>query len=74
MANAYKIVAGDMVSYLCVGSVRWQQVKVTTVTNQNNLVLAYVNQNGTRTAINGGAAVPRWTRTRPLSTNTWRPY
>jgi len=74
MPNAYKIFVGDMVSYLRAGSVRWQAVKVTSITDQNNLVLAYVNGNGTRTALNGGVAVPRWTRNRPLPTNVWRPY
>jgi hypothetical protein len=77
MANAYKVVVGDMIDYLSPEvtddkDIRWRVVKVTSVTDQNNLVLAYVEEDGSRVAINGGVAVPR--RTAATQTNVWRPY
>jgi hypothetical protein len=84
VTNAYRIEVGDMVSYLTplvVGppeiQPRWRSVKVTAITDQNNLVLAYVDfDDGTLTPINGGVAVPR--RSSPpagdTETNVWRPY
>lgn len=77
MANSYRLRVGKEVDYLSPfvtqsSDVRWRTAKITAVTDQNNIVLAIVNQNGTRTALNGGAAVPR--RTSPTQTNVWRQY
>lgn len=71
MANAYVIKLGDNVSYITAGA-RWQSAKVTAVTDQNNLVLAVVDSNRSRVALNGGVAVAR--RTSSTQTNVWRPY
>jgi len=71
MANAYVIKLGDNVSYIT-ASARWQSAKVTAVTDQNNLVLAVVDSNRSRVALNGGVAVAR--RTTATQTNVWRPY
>lgn len=80
MANAYRIEVGDMVSYLTPLIVeppeikpRWRAAKVTAVTDQDNLVLAYVGSDGSRVAINAGIAVPRRTHAAG-ETNVWRPY
>jgi hypothetical protein len=71
MANAYVIRLGDDVSYLT-SAARWLSAKVTAITDQNNLVLAIVNSDRSRSAVNGGVAVPR--RTTGTQTNVWRPY
>jgi hypothetical protein len=71
MANAYVVRVGDNVSYLTAAA-RWISAKVTAVTDQNNIVLAIVNSNRSRVALNGGAAVAR--RTSGTQTNVWRPY
>lgn len=78
MANAHRIKVGDRVSYLnpIVSSnqstIRWRRAVVTSVTNQTNAILAIVGSNGARVALNGGVAVPKWTRN--SVTNVWRPY
>ena len=71
MANAYKVTTGKMVDYIDAAR-RWRVAKITSVTDQNNVVLAYVNLDGSRTAINGGVAVAR--RASRTQTNVWRPY
>jgi len=74
MTNAYRVVAGKDVDYIDAIR-RWRIAKVTAVTDQNNVVLAYVNSDGSRTAINGGVAVPRRSsRGSNSQTNVWRPY
>lgn len=74
MANAYRVAVGDNVAYLGNGgTVRWRSAKVTSVTDQNNLVLAIidsVSNSRTRVALNGGVAVPK--RTSGTQTNVWR--
>lgn len=73
MANAYRVAVGDNVAYLGASPVRWRSAKVTSVTDQNNLVLAIidsVSNSRTRVALNGGVAVPR--RTSDTQTNVWR--
>jgi hypothetical protein len=72
VANAYVVEVGDNVSYLAAGTVRWRSAKVTSVVNQNSVVLAIVDSNRSRVALNGGAAVAR--RTSGTQTNVWRPY
>jgi hypothetical protein len=83
VANAYRIRLGDDVSYLAAEVVgppnikpRWRSAKVTAITDQNNLVLAIVESNGTRIPLNGGVAVPRRSAppTGDTQTNVWRPY
>lgn len=72
MANAYKISVGENVAYLDTAA-RWRSAKVTSVTDQNNLVLAIidsVSNNRVRVALNGGVAVPK--RTNGTQTNVWR--
>jgi hypothetical protein len=74
MTKAAKVQAGDNVSYLDASpapSARWRAAKVVSVTDQNNLVLAFITNTGTRSPINGGVAVPR--RTTGTQTNVWRP-
>lgn len=74
MTKAAKVQVGDNVHYLDPSpapSARWRSAKVTSVTDQNNLVLAYVDSNRSRVPINGGVAVPR--RTSGTQTNVWRP-
>jgi len=61
---------GHWVSYLAASPIRWRAAKITSVTDQDNLVLALVNGDGSTTALNGGVAVPR--RTGPTQTNVWR--
>jgi hypothetical protein len=74
MANAYKIKLGMMIDYLDAG-LRWRSVKVVGIVSQTSLNLSYVNQNGTRTPISAGAAIPKQTtRNPPRTTNVWRPY
>lgn len=70
MANAYRVQVGDNVAYLAASPTRWRSAKVTSVTDQNNLVLAIVDSNRTRVALNGGVAVPK--RTNGTQTNVWR--
>jgi hypothetical protein len=60
--------AGGRISYLSSAG-RWTSAKITSVTDQSNLVLAIVNLNGSRTALNGGVAVPKKTST--VGTNVW---
>jgi len=68
----YVVRVGDNVSYLAAGPpVRWRSAKVTAVTDQNNVVLAIILSNRTRSALNGGVAVPK--RVLPTDTNVWRP-
>lgn len=62
------IKVGSRVSYLTTAG-RWKSAKVTSVTDQSNLVLAIVLLNGSRTALNGGVAVPKKTST--VGTNVW---
>ena len=69
MANAYRVQVGDNVAYLDTLP-RWRSAKVTSVTDQNNLVLAIIDSNRTRVALNGGVAVPK--RTSGTQTNVWR--
>jgi hypothetical protein len=71
MANASVVRLGSNVSYLTPGA-KWVSAKVTSITDQSNLVLAIVNSDRTRSAINGGVAVAR--RTTGTQTNVWRPY
>lgn len=75
MANAYHVVVGDNVPYLTT-SARWRSAKVTGVVSQTSLNLAYVASDGTRVAINGGAAVAKRSAppTGDSETNVWRPY
>jgi hypothetical protein len=63
---------GHWVSYLQSGSgtTRWRAARITSVTDQDNLVLAIVNGDGSTAALNGGAAVAR--RTAATQTNVWR--
>jgi len=72
MANAYRIQVGDDVSYLSASPVRWRVAKVVGVVSQTSLNLAIVLSNGTRSNLNGGTPVPKWTRNN--ATNVWRPY
>lgn len=69
MANAYRILAGHWVDYLD-ATPRWRAVKVTAVASQTSLTLAYVNADGSKTAI--GAGILK--RTSPTQTNVWRVY
>lgn len=71
MANASVVRLGSNVSYLTAGA-KWISAKVTSITDQSNLVLAVVESNRSRTALNGGVAVAR--RTSGTQTNVWRPY
>lgn len=71
MALDYVVRVGDNVSYLSASPVRWRSAKVTAVTDQNNVVLAIVLSNRTRSALNGGVAVAK--RTTGTQTNVWRP-
>ena len=59
---------GGRVSYLR-STGKWSSAKITAVTDQSNLVLAIVLLNGSRTALNGGVAVPKKTST--VGTNVW---
>jgi hypothetical protein len=70
--NAYRLRTGQMVSYLAASPVRWRSAKITAITDVNNVVLAIVEDDGTRVALNGGVAVAR--RTGANQTNVWRPY
>jgi hypothetical protein len=70
MANAYRIQVGDWVDYLAADFTRWRAVKVTAVASQTSLTLAYVNGDGSKTAI--GAGILK--RTTPTQTNVWRVY
>lgn len=75
MANAYRIAVGDWVDYLSPlvtldKDIRWRAVKVTAVASQTSLTLAYVNGDGSKTAI--GAGILK--RTSPTQTNVWRVY
>jgi len=72
MANAYVVRVGDNVAYLATSPLRWLSAKVTAVTDQNNVVLAIVEGNRSRVAVNSGVAVAR--RTSGTQTNVWRPY
>lgn len=72
MANAYKIVVGDMVDYMSTPARGWRVAKVTAVTSQTSLTLAWKNQDGTVTSI--GATIPKWNRAVPRASNVWRPY
>lgn len=72
MANAYRVSVGKNVAYLD-STARWRSAKITSVTDQNNVVLAIVDSvtnNRTRVALNGGVAVPK--RTNGTQTNVWR--
>jgi hypothetical protein len=69
MANAYRISVGENVAYLD-ATARWRSAKVTSVTDQNNLVLAIIGSDRIRVALNGGVAVPK--RTNGTQTNVWR--
>lgn len=69
MANAYRIAVGDWVDYLD-ATPRWRATKVTAVASQTSLTLAYVNGDGSKTAI--GAGILK--RTSPTQTNVWRVY
>jgi hypothetical protein len=72
VANAWHVRVGDDVDYIN-ALARWQSVKVVTVTDQNNLVLAYVGYNGSgRIPINASAPVPR--RTSGTQVNVWRQH
>jgi hypothetical protein len=70
MTKAAKVAVGDNVSYLDTAA-RWRAAKITAVTDQNNLVLAFITNAGARVPINGSVAVPR--RTTGTQTNVWRP-
>lgn len=69
MANAYRVAVGDNVAYLD-ASARWRSAKVTSVTDQNNLVLAIIGSDRVRVALNSGVAVAK--RTSGTQTNVWR--
>jgi hypothetical protein len=72
MANAYRVSAGKNVAYLDTSG-RWRSAKITSVTDQNNVVLAIIDSvtnSRTRVALNGGVAVPK--RTNGTQTNVWR--
>ena len=60
MANASVVRLGSNVSYLTAGA-KWTSAKVTSITDQSNLVLAIVDSNRTLVPINGGVAVARRT-------------
>jgi len=71
MANAYRISAGKNVQYLSAAG-KLFLAKITSVTDQTHAVLAVVTSTGTRTALNGGVAVAKWTA--HGQTNVWRQY
>lgn len=72
MASVRHVRVGDDVDYKT-SAAKWQSVKVVSVTDQSNLVLAVVGYNGSgRIALNAGVAVPF--RTSRTQTNVWRAH